>query len=107
MPMRVLTTGALIILASSMTSWDASIAPPPTSMSGRLDSLIHCTASWSPDRSSVSGLTPNFPLRRDLSMSAFIWSMGRSMWTGPFLPIWHISHASLTAWGSLLTSRTL
>ena len=105
--MRVLTTGALMMRASSMTSSEASIAPPPTRIRGRWASLIHWTASCSPDRSSVSGLTPNLSSRSDSSMSEFIWSMGRSMWTGPLLPIWHISHASLTAWGSLLTSRTL
>ena len=106
-PIRVLTTGAPMSLASSMTSAEAFIAPPPTRIRGRWLSRIHWTASCMPERSSVRGLTPYSSCRSAGSRSLPIWSTGRSMWTGPLLPIWHMSHASLIAWGSLSTSRTL
>ena len=107
MPISVLTTGAPMSLASSMTSADASIAPPPTRIRGLWLSRIHWTASCIPDRSSVSGLTPYSSWSSAGSRFLPIWSTGRSMWTGPLLPMRQMSQASLIAWGSLSTSRTL
>ncbi len=58
MPIRVVATGAPIADANSMTSAEASMAPPPTRISGLLASRIHWTASWMPDRSSRTGFMP-------------------------------------------------
>ena len=107
MLMRVVSTGAWRSSESSMTSLYAFTAPPPTRIIGRFAALIHWTASSNPERSSHRGLMPYSSSRTDSSTWEFIWSTGRSMWTGPGRPVWHISQASLTAWGSLFTSRTL
>ena len=105
--MSVVSTGACSSWESSMTSLHAPIAPPPIRMTGRCAALIHWTASSKALMSSTTGLMPYSSSRYDSSMSAFIWSTGRSMCTGPGRPVWQISQASLMACGSLLTSRTL
>ncbi len=105
--MSVVSTGALRRLESAMTSSAALIAPPPTRIRGLLACLIHWTASSRSLMSSTQGLEWYSASRVSSSTDAFIWSTGRSMWTGPGLPVWQISQASVTAWGSLLTSRTL